>query len=129
MNERDVLLNELVQGLRPMSEGIEWFDGLGQEERPRLYVPGSPLHPGARSPRRRTGEHPRCRVAPDAYARSVDLTRPDRQAAGKDCRSRASRRTPQGVQAADRGAHDCRRATPRALLLWRLQSLVAQTAT
>ncbi|WP_409239550.1 DUF5958 family protein [Streptomyces sp. PA5.6] len=32
VNERDVLLNELAQGLRPMSEGIEWFDALGQEE-------------------------------------------------------------------------------------------------
>lgn len=32
MNERDLLLNELAQGLRPMAEGIEWFDGLGQEE-------------------------------------------------------------------------------------------------
>ncbi|MBT2364067.1 hypothetical protein J7E88_01640 [Streptomyces sp. ISL-10] len=32
MNERDVLLNELAQGMRPISEGIEWFDGLGQEE-------------------------------------------------------------------------------------------------
>ncbi|MFF8607222.1 DUF5958 family protein [Streptomyces sp. NPDC015346] len=32
MNERDVLLNELAQGIRPISEGIEWFDGLGQEE-------------------------------------------------------------------------------------------------
>ncbi|MFC7219286.1 DUF5958 family protein [Streptomyces polyrhachis] len=32
MNERDVLLNELAQDLRPMAEGIEWFDGLGQEE-------------------------------------------------------------------------------------------------
>ncbi|MCF3143362.1 hypothetical protein IQ293_08910 [Streptomyces platensis] len=32
VNERDVLLNELAQGLRPMSEGIEWFDGLDQEE-------------------------------------------------------------------------------------------------
>jgi hypothetical protein len=32
MNERDVLLNEFVQGLCPMSEGIEWFDGLDQEE-------------------------------------------------------------------------------------------------
>ncbi|MGW3339149.1 hypothetical protein ACWDCL_16930 [Streptomyces sp. NPDC001009] len=32
MNERDVLLNGLTQGLRPMSEGIAWFDGLGQEE-------------------------------------------------------------------------------------------------
>ncbi|WP_030303911.1 DUF5958 family protein [Streptomyces katrae] len=29
MTERDVLLNELAQGLRPMSQGIEWFDGLG----------------------------------------------------------------------------------------------------
>ncbi|MEU1784942.1 DUF5958 family protein [Streptomyces sparsogenes] len=32
MTERDVLLNELAQGLRPMSEGIEGFDNLGQEE-------------------------------------------------------------------------------------------------
>ncbi|MFA0845595.1 DUF5958 family protein [Streptomyces rochei] len=32
MNERDVLLNELGQGLRPISEGIEWFDSLGQKE-------------------------------------------------------------------------------------------------
>ncbi|WP_328840380.1 DUF5958 family protein [Streptomyces europaeiscabiei] len=32
MNKRDVLLNELAQGLRPMSEGIKWFDGLGHEE-------------------------------------------------------------------------------------------------
>ncbi|MFG3508660.1 DUF5958 family protein [Streptomyces sp. NPDC047821] len=32
VNVRDVLLNELAQGLRPMSEGIEWFDGLGPEE-------------------------------------------------------------------------------------------------
>ncbi|MEW2391059.1 DUF5958 family protein [Streptomyces venezuelae] len=32
VNERDVLLNELAQGLRPMSEGIEWFDDLGSEE-------------------------------------------------------------------------------------------------
>ncbi|MFB7147844.1 MULTISPECIES: DUF5958 family protein [Streptomyces] len=26
------MLNELAQGLRPMSEGIEWFEGLGPEE-------------------------------------------------------------------------------------------------
>ncbi|MFJ4807792.1 DUF5958 family protein [Streptomyces longwoodensis] len=32
MNKRDVLLNELAQGLRPMAEGIEWFDSLGQDE-------------------------------------------------------------------------------------------------
>jgi len=32
MNERDVLLNEVAQGLRPISQGIAWFDGLGQEE-------------------------------------------------------------------------------------------------
>ncbi|MFJ3882624.1 DUF5958 family protein [Streptomyces sp. NPDC090077] len=32
VNERDVLLNELAQGLRPMSEGIEWFDSLGPDE-------------------------------------------------------------------------------------------------
>ncbi|MER6218757.1 DUF5958 family protein [Streptomyces sp. NPDC001674] len=32
VRERDVLLNELAQGLRPMSEGIGWFDGLDSEE-------------------------------------------------------------------------------------------------
>lgn len=32
MAERDVMLNELAQGLRPMSQGIEWFDALGPEE-------------------------------------------------------------------------------------------------
>ncbi|WP_406335660.1 DUF5958 family protein [Streptomyces sp. NBC_00203] len=31
MTERDVMLNELAQGLRPMSQGIEWFDALGPE--------------------------------------------------------------------------------------------------
>ncbi|MEV8341063.1 DUF5958 family protein [Streptomyces niveus] len=38
MNERDVLLNELAQGLRPMSQGIEWFDSLGQEEQPEVLL-------------------------------------------------------------------------------------------
>ncbi|MDX2854215.1 DUF5958 family protein [Streptomyces sp. PA03-3a] len=38
MNERDVLLNELVQELRPMSEGIEWFDGLSQEEQSEVLL-------------------------------------------------------------------------------------------
>lgn len=32
MTGRDVILNELAQGLRPMSQGIEWFDGLSLEE-------------------------------------------------------------------------------------------------
>ncbi|WP_281157548.1 DUF5958 family protein [Streptomyces sp. HYC2] len=32
MTGRDVILNELAQGLRPMSQGIEWFDGLSPEE-------------------------------------------------------------------------------------------------
>lgn len=32
MAERDVILNELVRGLRPMSQGIEWFHTLGPEE-------------------------------------------------------------------------------------------------
>jgi hypothetical protein len=34
MNERDVLLDKLAQGLCPMQEGIEWFDALGQESSP-----------------------------------------------------------------------------------------------
>ncbi|MGW0653516.1 DUF5958 family protein [Streptomyces umbrinus] len=32
MTERDVMVNELAQGLRPMSQGIEWFDALRPEE-------------------------------------------------------------------------------------------------
>ncbi|MFD6550118.1 DUF5958 family protein [Streptomyces sp. NPDC058398] len=32
MAERDVILNELAQGLRPMSQGMAWFDALGPEE-------------------------------------------------------------------------------------------------
>ncbi|MGW8973840.1 DUF5958 family protein [Streptomyces platensis] len=38
MNERDILLNELAQGLRPMSEGIKWFDGLSQEEQSEVML-------------------------------------------------------------------------------------------
>jgi hypothetical protein len=32
VTERDVMLNELAQGLRPMSQGIGWFDAHGPEE-------------------------------------------------------------------------------------------------
>lgn len=32
MTERDVMLNELAQGLRPMSQGIEWLDALSAEK-------------------------------------------------------------------------------------------------
>ncbi|MFF5615765.1 DUF5958 family protein [Streptomyces albidoflavus] len=38
MKERDVLLNELAQGLRPMSQGIDWFDSLGQEEQSEVLL-------------------------------------------------------------------------------------------
>ncbi|WP_329319215.1 MULTISPECIES: DUF5958 family protein [unclassified Streptomyces] len=33
MTERDVILNELAQGLRPMSQGMAWFDALDPEGR------------------------------------------------------------------------------------------------
>ncbi|MEU0632040.1 DUF5958 family protein [Streptomyces sp. NPDC005989] len=32
MTEHDVMLNELAQGLRPMSQGIAWFDALAPVE-------------------------------------------------------------------------------------------------
>ncbi|GAA2485741.1 DUF5958 family protein [Streptomyces gobitricini] len=38
MNKRDILLNKLAQGLRPMTEGIEWFDGLGPEEQSEVLL-------------------------------------------------------------------------------------------
>ncbi|MEY9811054.1 DUF5958 family protein [Streptomyces albogriseolus] len=39
MTERDVILNELAQGLRPTSPGITWFDALAPEEQSE-----APLH-------------------------------------------------------------------------------------
>ncbi|GHC88431.1 DUF5958 family protein [Streptomyces flavofungini] len=38
MNERDFRLNELVQGLRPMPEGVEWFDGLDSAEQSEVLL-------------------------------------------------------------------------------------------
>ncbi|CAL9510313.1 DUF5958 family protein [Streptomyces sp. enrichment culture] len=38
MHERDVLLNELAQGLRPMSQGLAWFDSLGREEQSEVLL-------------------------------------------------------------------------------------------
>ncbi|MEU6244239.1 DUF5958 family protein [Streptomyces sp. NPDC047024] len=38
MSERDVMLNELAQGLRPMSQGIAWFDALGPEEQSEVLL-------------------------------------------------------------------------------------------
>ncbi|MGI5404974.1 DUF5958 family protein [Streptomyces sp. CA-135486] len=32
MNDRAVVLNELAQGLRPLSQGLEWFEGLTDVE-------------------------------------------------------------------------------------------------
>ncbi|MET7505833.1 DUF5958 family protein [Streptomyces albidoflavus] len=38
MPARDVLLNELAQGLRPMSEGVEWFDALGDADQSEVLL-------------------------------------------------------------------------------------------
>ena len=38
MTERDIILNELAQGLRPMSQGIEWFDAHGPEEQAEVLL-------------------------------------------------------------------------------------------
>jgi hypothetical protein len=32
MDERTVRLNELAQGLRPLEQGVDWFEGLGADE-------------------------------------------------------------------------------------------------
>ncbi|WP_354637524.1 DUF5958 family protein [Kitasatospora camelliae] len=33
MHDRNIILNELAQGLRPMDEGVRWFEGLAEEDR------------------------------------------------------------------------------------------------
>lgn len=38
MTERDIILNELAQGLRPMSQGIEWFDTHSPEEQAEILL-------------------------------------------------------------------------------------------
>ncbi|MDX3569841.1 DUF5958 family protein [Streptomyces sp. ID05-47C] len=38
MTERDRILNELAQGLRPMSQGIEWFDTYGPQEQSEILL-------------------------------------------------------------------------------------------
>ncbi|GHB07449.1 DUF5958 family protein [Streptomyces termitum] len=38
MNERDVLLNELAQGLRPMARGLAWFDGLAPDAQSEVLL-------------------------------------------------------------------------------------------
>ncbi|MFE9560094.1 DUF5958 family protein [Streptomyces sp. NPDC006487] len=38
MIERDIILNELAQGLRPMSQGIEWFDAQDSQEQYRVLL-------------------------------------------------------------------------------------------
>ncbi|MFE7595566.1 DUF5958 family protein [Streptomyces sp. NPDC057494] len=38
MTERDIILNELAQGLRPMSQGIGWFDSHGLKEQAEILV-------------------------------------------------------------------------------------------
>ncbi|MFH9736789.1 DUF5958 family protein [Streptomyces roseolus] len=38
MTERDVILNELAQGLRPMPQGIEWFDTHGPKEQAEILL-------------------------------------------------------------------------------------------
>ncbi|WUG84683.1 DUF5958 family protein [Streptomyces sp. NBC_00454] len=58
MTERDVILNELAQGLRPMSQGIDWFDTHGPQEQngaahasaPADAVTGGTAWPGCNWP-------------------------------------------------------------------------------
>jgi hypothetical protein len=38
MTERDLILNELAQGLHPMSQGIEWFDTYGPQEQSEILL-------------------------------------------------------------------------------------------
>jgi hypothetical protein len=40
VTERDVMLNELAQGLRPISQGIAWFDALapGEQSEALLFL-------------------------------------------------------------------------------------------
>jgi hypothetical protein len=37
MEEREIVVNELAQGLRSMPQGVAWFEGLPEEEQ-RLMV-------------------------------------------------------------------------------------------
>lgn len=56
MTERDVILNELAQGLRPMAQGIEWFDTHGPQRDHPQDMPFNQPSPRCSSTTRRSSE-------------------------------------------------------------------------
>ena len=36
MYAHEVILNELAQGLRPVAEGVEWFEGLSEDDQRKV---------------------------------------------------------------------------------------------
>lgn len=95
MTERDALLNELAQRLRPMAQGIAWFDALGAEEHSEklLILPSCTITASRRAPSPKT--------------------------------ERGASAAPEGIPAPGRAPRDRRRTTSRAILFRRVRSLVA----
>nr|WSX54176.1 DUF5958 family protein [Streptomyces sp. NBC_00974] len=95
MTERDVILNELAQGLRPMPQGIEWFDALGPEEQSEVLLFLRHHCTQARAVAEDGPESIRRARLRSTHTPAVLITpRPDLPADGEDHRPRPCRRTP-----------------------------------
>lgn len=118
-------LNELAQGLRPMSQGIEWFENLSAEEQSNTLRLLSHFCVQARATAEDGPESIRRAGLRATHTPAVLITRGriDQQL-GKIA-SLPARRAPQVVPAADRGAGRRRRTPTRAPLLRRLRPRVA----
>ncbi|MCX5114747.1 DUF5958 family protein [Streptomyces sp. NBC_00378] len=74
MTERVVMLNELTQGLRPMSQGIAWFDALGPEEQSEALL-FLRHHLSRRAPSQRTDRSIRRAGLRPTHTPAVRITR------------------------------------------------------
>ena len=121
-----IILNELAQELRPMPQGIEWFEGFPAEEQSDTLRLLSHFCIQARATAEDGPESIRpFRSSRHAHTGSSDRTRADRPATREDRQSHPARRAPQVIPATDRGAGRRRRTPTRALLLRRLPPRVA----
>lgn len=84
--ERDIILNELAQGLRSMSQGIEWFDTHGPKGQAEILLFLRHHCVQARAVTEDGPESIRRAGLPDAHACGSDHPRPDRPATGKNRR-------------------------------------------
>lgn len=127
MTDWDIILNELAQGLRPMSQGIEWFDAHSLEEQADMLLFLRHYCMQARAVTEDGPESIRRAGLRPTHTPAVLVNRgPIDQQLGKIAGLTPVDERRKGVPATGRGPCGRRRTAPRTLLLRRMRSLVAQ---